>query len=105
MAAKMTCTNHCSKCSRHFHSLEAFDAHRTGDYSSNDPEIGRRCLSPIEVVDTDGNPRMVELSELGECRMYHDVERPVTIWTLARNVERAVVRFHKTGPVSLAEAA
>jgi hypothetical protein len=85
--------------------LEAFDAHRVGDYSSSDPEIGRHCLSPIEVVDTDGNPRMLALSETGECGMYREVERPVTVWTLARNVDRAGAHFHQVGAVSVAEAA
>ena len=27
-----TCTHHCSACGRHFHSLNAFNAHRTGAY-------------------------------------------------------------------------
>lgn len=88
------CTNHCRACGgeagRHFHSVAAFDAHRTGDFSSNDPDTRRRCLNPIEVLDRDGNERLVALSTTGVCTA--DLDAPqtgVTIWTMREGLERA----------------
>lgn len=80
----VTCTYHCGSCGLHFHALEAFDAHRKGDYASNDPEVGRHCVHPF---DLDG--RLVVLTDAGECRMYDDgsglrVKRLETIWTSDR---------------------
>lgn len=82
------CTSHCSACGLHFHSLHAFDAHRQGDYASNDPELGRHCVHPF---DLDG--KLVVLTEAGECRMYDDgrggaVSAGVTIWTHGRDLTR-----------------
>lgn len=76
----ITCTHHCA-CGRHFHSQRAFDMHRTGDFASSDPETGRRCLSPVEVLDGDGEPWLEALTVSGECRMYAEVEHGVTVWT------------------------
>ena len=81
-----TCTYHCGACGRHFHSLEAFDLHRQGDYAEpmNTPE-GRHCVSPL---DLDG--RLVALTEAGECRMYEKTsDTGVTVWTTARGMEHA----------------
>lgn len=85
-----TCTNHCSQCGRHFHSLEAFDTHHSHD------ETGWPvCLDPLDLVDRDGRERLVALSRDGECRIYAKVEHHVTIWTVA-GYERA--RQLRTGP-------
>jgi hypothetical protein len=80
-----TCTYHCSACGLHFHSLEAFDAHRTGAHSEPvGSEGGRRCLDPVEL---DG--RLVMLSDAGECRTYpNDVKRTAAIWTVAGKLAR-----------------
>jgi hypothetical protein len=74
----LTCTNHCSQCGRHFHSLEAFDVHHEHD------ETGWPvCLDPLDLEDRDGRSRLIALG-VGECRVYPEVERDVTIWTTAR---------------------
>jgi hypothetical protein len=99
-----TCTYHCSKCGRHFHSLESFDAHRTGNYASDDPETGRRCLAPCEVLDARGLERLVAITEEGECRLYAKTERNVTIWTLRREPGR-FARIRSDAAESLAQAA
>jgi hypothetical protein len=68
-----TCTNHCSACGRHFHSLNAFDRHRTGTYGEPiGPEHGRRCLHPLDVLASDGESRFEAPTDDGECRMYDD---------------------------------
>jgi hypothetical protein len=81
---KTTCTYHCQSCGTHFHSLEAFDAHRQGDHASNDPELGRHCVHPFDLAG-----RLTPLTEDGECRISHgDVKRGVTIWATARQIGR-----------------
>jgi hypothetical protein len=79
------CTNHCTTCGRHFHSLEAFDAHRTGDHREPlGSEAGRRCIAPIECVDGHGEPKLVPLAENGVCRLGDaGAEIGVTVWTQA----------------------
>jgi hypothetical protein len=49
MPKTTTCTYHCSACGAHIHSLEAFDAHRQGDYAPSDPETGRHCAHPLDI--------------------------------------------------------
>lgn len=98
MSRTTTCTYHCSACGLHFHSLNAFDAHRTGDYALNDLEMGRHCAHPF---DLDG--LLGALTEDGECRMYDDgsgvrVERGVTIWTHEADLARLRARFASNGP-------
>lgn len=78
----ITCTNHCGQCSRHFHSLEAFDLHHARDESG-----WPICLDPIDLVDRDGRERLVALTTRGECRIYERVVG-VTIWTVV-GYERA----------------
>jgi hypothetical protein len=88
-----TCTYHCSACGLHFHSLNAFDARRQGEYASNDPELGRHCVHPLDI---EGQPLGV-LTEDGVCKVYEDAEHPgsragvstgVTIWTHAGDLAR-----------------
>jgi hypothetical protein len=76
-----TCTYHCSACGCHFHSLDSFDAHRQGDYESTDPEIGRRCIHPFDLLDRNGKSRLEELTVDGECRMYAEIRAGIAIWT------------------------
>jgi hypothetical protein len=77
---RTSCTYHCAACGLHFHSLEAFDAHRVGDHASNDPETRRRCVHPL---DLDG--KLVLLSEDGICRIGGpDVQVGVSVWTSDR---------------------
>jgi hypothetical protein len=90
MAKTTTCTHHCGACGRHLHSLEAFDAHRTGSYSEPlGSELGRRCLSPLDLRDAGGELRL-EISESGVCRISGDnadgtprAGAHITVWTLA----------------------
>lgn len=72
----LTCTNHCSQCGRHFHSLRAFDIHHDHD------ETGWPvCLDPLDLLDRGGAERLVALGA-GECRMY-EPQFGVTVWTIA----------------------
>jgi len=101
---RTSCTYHCAACGLHFHSLEAFDAHRVGDHASNDPETRRRCVHPL---DLDG--KLVLLSEDGICRIGGpDVQVGVNVWThggdMARLRASSRVR-HKRAPVSAVEDA
>jgi hypothetical protein len=93
----ITCTYHCATCDRHFHSLEAFDAHRAGPWEA------RVCLDPevddgSGLLDGSGQPikprRFAALTRDGECRLTYADGRmlrlaPVTIWVLAGSLERA----------------
>ena len=89
MSRAVTCTYHCGSCHRHFHSLMAFDAHRIGDHASNDPETRRRCESPLDILDKEGEMRLEKLTETGVCRVYEAAEAPVTVWTMRGASERA----------------
>lgn len=80
MSPATTCTSHCSQCGRHFHSLKAFDAHHDRDDTG-----WPVCLDPLDLVDRDGRERLVALTEHGECRMYAEFQRDVTIWTHAQD--------------------
>lgn len=75
----VTCTHHCAGCGRHFHSLEAFDAHH-----HRDPTGWLHCLPPASVKGPDGQPRLQLLSTDGQCRMHDTTQRGVTVWTDAR---------------------
>jgi len=81
----VTCTAHCSKCRTCFHSLAAYDAHRVGKFSEPlDSEDGRRCVHPLDLLNAEGEMRLVALTEKGRCSMYpSNVREPVTIWTMA----------------------
>lgn len=94
-----TCTNHCSQCGRHFHSLEAFDVHHDHD------ETGWPvCLDPLDLLDRYGKERLVALTDDGECRMYPpDAERHITIWTTARSKD--VGQRLRHSPETLGQAA
>jgi hypothetical protein len=97
MPRTTTCTAHCSACGLHFHSLKAFDAHRVGEYRSNDPEEDRRCVHPLDM-----GGRLVPLIVGGECRVHDDgsgqlVKRDVTIWTDARDLARAQDAAERSG--------
>lgn len=94
MSRNVCCTNHCRACGgeggRHFHSVAAFDAHRVGDFTSNDPETRRRCISPLDVIDKHGNPRLVALSASGVCAVASaQAQVGVTVWTMREGLERA----------------
>jgi hypothetical protein len=81
------CAYHCGACHSHFASLEAFDAHRAGEYSGE-----RFCL------DCDAHPELVTKSETGDCRMYAEpIVGCAVIWTSARSIGRAEEAF---GPSS-----
>jgi len=101
-AKTVTCTNHCSACGRHFHSVEAFDIHRTGDYRSSDPETRRRCLDPMDLEDRDGRPRLEWLTLEGECRIGSPPSFGVTIWTTAGARERMAGLWPQKAPQSAA---
>ena len=85
-----TCTYHCSPCGRHFHSLEAFDLHHERDHTG-----WPHCLDPLDLLDRDGRARLAALTKNGECRVYAEVKRGVTIWTTAGSVERGRRRREK----------
>jgi hypothetical protein len=81
MPRTTTCTHHCSACNQHFHSVEAFDAHRVGDFASKGPEDARRCEHPLDL-----SGKLVPLTVDGECRLGDAgcAECGAVIWTTAR---------------------
>lgn len=91
MTAQRThCTNHCSKCGTHFHSVAAFDAHREGDHASNDPLLGRHCVHPLDKVGKDGRTPFIALTTVGVCNLTGTAAlSDVTIWTLRDKLEQA----------------
>lgn len=75
--ARPTCTDHCSTCSRHFHGLTAFDAHR------KDGE----CIEPLAAISERGKPKLQLWTAAGFCdkNSWHNGKRegwdhPVEIW-------------------------
>jgi hypothetical protein len=98
-ARRTNCTYHCSPCGRHFHSLNAFDAHHEHD------ETGWPiCLDPLDLEDRDGKPRLVALTHDGACRMYADAEQyGVTVWTTADY--KRMGAYFTPGPESCDESA
>ena len=84
----VTCTNHCAVCGLHTHSLAAYDAHLEHDDAG-----WPHCLAPPDLVDRDGKEILVALSRTGRCAVYREIQEPVTIWTLAANLERARAYF------------
>jgi hypothetical protein len=100
-----TCTNHCSHCGSHFHSLGAFDAHHR-----RDEEGWVTCLTSVDLVDLLKRDVLEILTEHGECRMYDNgsgmsIKRDVTIWTLVGSRERAAALWGEKGPESPPAAA
>jgi hypothetical protein len=94
VSRRVCCTHHCRACGgsegRHFHSVAAFDAHRVGDFASNDPAKRRRCRSPLDVLTKEGTPRLVALSDSGVCAVAGgEPKTGVTIWTIREGLERA----------------
>jgi len=81
------CRYHCTACNTHFASLEAFDAHRQGDHASNDPELGRHCVHPLDLLDKNGLLVLVAANAHGVCRI-RSPQDDVTIWTARRGVGR-----------------
>lgn len=86
-AKRMTCTDHCATCGRHFHGLTAFDAHR------KDGE----CLEPSEVFSEKGRQKLQAWTEDGWCdkQSWHDGKRtgwdhPVTVWQGLRPMREAL---------------
>jgi hypothetical protein len=84
------CTHHCGSCQRHFTSLEAFDRHRVGSF--RDPSDPRRCESPIEAVNSAGEPVM-EIRDPGACTIVG--EKPALVWGLVGARERAAAQLRK----------
>lgn len=41
---RASCTHHCRSCDRHFSSLQAFDAHRRGEFKPESTIEGRHCV-------------------------------------------------------------
>lgn len=94
-----TCTSHCGHCHRHFHSLDAYDIHL-----EHDKDGWPHCLDPVDLVDRDGRERLEVLTTEGECRMYVEVQRDVTVWTTVGSRER-VARWRARASESPAQAA
>jgi hypothetical protein len=88
----VSCTSHCSACGSHFSSIEAFDAHRVGSFSADDPESARQCEHPLDANERTGGERFVALSDAGACRAY-EARQGVIVWTLAASLRRARERF------------
>jgi hypothetical protein len=74
----MICTHHCSACGSHFHSLEGFDLHRSGDHTA-----GRFCLDPDECA------TLTVATTDGVCRLTHGLAElsPVVIYRSRRHAD------------------
>lgn len=82
------CTHHCRACGRHFHSLEAFDAHHQREFEDG-PRLA--CFVP----DTDDEVANRYVGFQGECHI-SDPTKPdldCTVWELERR--RATVKTRK----------
>ena len=78
---KQTCTDHCAGCDRHFHGLQAFDAHR------QDSE----CQEPDGLMGTKGQPLLQAWTMEGYCALSNlraPLVHPVTIWQTYRTEEQ-----------------
>jgi hypothetical protein len=53
-------------------------------------------VHPLDLADVRGAPRLVVLTEDGECRMYEHAQCGVTIWTHGRDLDRARGRHART---------
>ena len=71
-----TCTSHCGQCGRHFHSVKTFDSHHVKDKTG-----WPQCVDPLDLPEIAPARELVALTRIGECRMYAQLERDVTIWT------------------------
>ena len=79
---RVTCTHHCSGCDGCFKSLEAFDLHRAGDYST-----GRYCR------EVDGLEELIVATTDGACRANAPDRFGVVVYTAARSIGRAEEAF------------
>jgi hypothetical protein len=85
------CRCHCRSCGQHFASLEAFDAHRVGDFARpNGHPDGRRCIA-AEDADRFGR-------EVGICVVTGERHEGGSIFFLAGPRERVKQRFHGVRP-------
>jgi hypothetical protein len=89
MSRTTHCTSHCSQCGRHFHSLTSFDTHQI-----HDQDGWPICLDPLDLEDRHGKARLVALARNGICDMYAEIQRDVTVWTMA-GYEKAGETFRK----------
>ena len=83
--ARPTCTWHCAACDRHFHSVNAFDAHRV-DGECAEPET---VLSKPSAQYPGGQPKLALWTAEGHCDkmpgcwihgVYQHHVSPVEIW-------------------------
>jgi len=81
------CRFHCRECERHFSSLDAFEAHRTGSHAAPRLSLdGRRCVGP------EHDPRQCFELALGVCKIGGG-ERQATIWRLSGDARKVRTRF------------
>jgi hypothetical protein len=86
---RQTCTFHCRRCDRHFHSLKAFDAHREFTDPAAKDWASRVCLNPA--VD-EMKPALEAWTRSGVCQIQYgrdDEVVGVTVWTERGARERA----------------
>jgi hypothetical protein len=84
----VVCTHHCRPCGRHFHSLEAFDAHIRREVEDG-PRVG--CFAP----DIDDEIAHEFVGFAGECAISNppEIETDVAVFDLASR--RHLVRVRK----------
>ncbi len=83
-----TCTYHCARCDRHFHSLDSFDAHRAFADPLVEDWDTRLCLDPARDAERltrpDGTLRL-RVWGRGVCRIQCGRDNPVgdvEIWQM-----------------------
>ena len=87
------CRFHCASCGRHFTSLQAFDAHRDGDYAER-----RWCDNPAASRSKKGEPLFELVSDAAVCHnTLAAVLRDVELWGMAGARERASAAFGRAG--------
>ena len=83
---RQTCTDHCSGCGRHFHSLGAFDAHM-GEGGSRQGGMTYELAHAVP-------PGLAPWTLQGVCELAgNGPHEGVVVYSLKRDLERAAERF------------
>lgn len=84
--AEAYCRYHCATCQRHFGSLEAFDAHRRGEFEPESTIEGRHCVGANVLLDLSFKTR------LGVCDLIKGSSRlfDQPIWGSSETLDKGV---------------
>lgn len=87
----VACTHHCRACGRHFHSIQAFDAHRRYEAPHGS---GVGCLAP----DADDEVSSEFIGYAGDCEISGAERLEGTVWELASRRGTVRARMHNATP-------